>query len=386
VARILYVEANEDGTVGGSHKILYDLVVRLSSEYEPVVLFYEDNIWAERLRERGVEVVTWDEERGAERRGLKEGGKISTATTLVTGAARRRTFIRSNRIDMVHLNNSPFVGHDDWLPAARLAGVPCVVYCMGDLRYESNAIRRFASRTYDAYFPLSRLVLEAFAYNGIAREKMYLAYPGVDLEEADSRVFRPADDVRSEFGLRPDQLLVTMVGNVRRWKGQLVVVEGLAGLSAEDRARIHVLFVGEEGGHAEYVKELQEAIARHDLGGVVEFTGRREDVPDILEASDIAIHASIQPEPFGLVVQEAMLHGCATVAADQGGPVEMLTPESGRMFDAADPPQLTRHLQDLIRDELLRSRLSEAARIQARTFDVHRHVEIIEQQYRRLLN
>ena len=44
--RILYVEACEDGTVGGSHQALFDLVRQLDRcRYEPVVLFYEKNRW-----------------------------------------------------------------------------------------------------------------------------------------------------------------------------------------------------------------------------------------------------------------------------------------------------------------------------------------------------
>jgi hypothetical protein len=56
--RILYIEANEDGTVGGSHRVLFDLVCNLDrTQYEPVVLFYQDNAYASRLRALGVDVV-----------------------------------------------------------------------------------------------------------------------------------------------------------------------------------------------------------------------------------------------------------------------------------------------------------------------------------------
>lgn len=384
--RILYVESNEDGTVGGSHKILFDLVTRLSSAYRPTVLFYQDNVWADRLKERGIDVRTWDEYCRQERKGLQEGGKVMTALTLARSIRHRRSFLRDEEFDLVHLNNSPFVGYDDWLPASRLAGVPCTTYVMGGLTPPKDSLQAFGIRQFDAYFSLSQLMSNFLAESGIDPEKVLLTYPGLDLEEIERQEFRPAQEVRNEFGLRPDQLLLVMVGNIRDWKGQHVVVEALAGLTPEERRGIRLLFVGDTNAEsAAYEARLHEAIRKHQLESTVLFTGRRDDVPDLLEAADIAVHSSVEPEPFGLVVQEAMVHGCATVAADEGGPVEMITEDSGLTFSPSEPAQLTRALQHLIHDEDLRIRLAEGARIRARFFDQNRHVSIIEGHYRELL-
>jgi len=384
--RVLYVESNEDGTVGGSHKILFDLVTRLSSRIRPTVLFYQDNVWADRLKERGIDVRTWDEHRKLERQGLREGGKVMTALTLAGSIRSRRAFLRSEEFDLVHLNNSPFVGYDDWLPASRLAGIPCTTYVMGGLVPPKDSLQGFGIRQFDAYFSLSRLMERFLVDHGIDPGKIILTYPGLDLTEIGSREFRPAGGVRSEFGLGEDQLLVVMVGNIRHWKGQHVVVEALGGLDVEERKRIRLLFVGDTNAEsAPYEARLHEAIRRHGLERTAVFTGRRDDVPDLLEAADIAVHSSVEPEPFGLVVQEAMVHGCATVAADEGGPVEMITKESGLTFSPSEPAQLTEALRKLIRDPDLRTRLAEGARRRVRFFDQTDHVSIIEREYDSLL-
>lgn len=384
--RVLYVESNEDGTVGGSHKILFDLVTRVSADFQPVVLFYQENVFADRLRSRQVETVVWDEFRQAERESLRSGTKLSTAVALGRAVMTRRRFLLDSGIDLVHLANAPSVGLDDWLPASKLAKVPCVAYGMGDIRKRSNPIVRAALQSYDAYFPLSRFVEDSFIQNDIDPSLITLTYPGVDFDEIESRVYRNALDVRGEFELADDQLLVAMVGNVRTWKGQDVVLRALGGLERSELRLIKVLFVGDRGQHdAAYQRRLDALIHTHGLESAVEFTGRREDVPDLLEAADIAVHASVQPEPFGLVVQEAMAHGCATVAANKGGPVEMMKSGSGFMFDADEPSELTHHLRRLIKDSDLRTRVSENARRQARTFDVYDHVSLIESRYREIL-
>lgn len=286
----------------------------------------------------------------------------------------------------MHLNNSPVTGYDDWLPAARLARVPCVVYGMGPVHRISNPMRRSLVRGFDAYFPVSRLVRGGLERNGIDPDRVVINHPGVDVEHAKARAYRSRADVRSEFGLRHDQILAVMVGNVRKWKGQHVVTEALARLTPDERRRLKLLMIGEGGGDDRtYEQELEGAVDRYGLSDVVAFTGRREDVPDLLEAADIAIHASIVPEPFGLVVQEAMLHGCATIAANQGGPAEMMTDESGLLFVTDVPEELTRHLRTLMNDDEARARLSHAARAQATTLDVRDHVARIERRYARLL-
>ncbi|MBT8337952.1 MAG: glycosyltransferase family 4 protein [Gemmatimonadetes bacterium] len=384
--RILFVELNEDGTVGGSHGILFDLVTRLPSDFEPVVLFYEDNPWVGRLRGEGIEVHVWDARRREESASLA-GSRWNTAKAMGGLIAYRRAFIRDADIDMVHLNNSPFQGWDDWLLAARWAGVPCVVYAMGDAHREPSAVKRWFMRQFDRVFPLSRLVMHSLIDNEIPAERMVLTYPGLDLEALSVRPYRPRDEVRDELGVEPGQVLAVMVGNVRRWKGQHVVVEGVGGLSSEQRARLVLLLVGDIGPlHGDYADELRARIAELGIGDTVRFTGRREDVPDLLEAADVAIHASIMPEPFGLVVLEGLTHGCAVVAAGAGGPVEMIDEKAGLLYDPAKPAELTERLARLLDDPEGRARLGAAARVRARDFDIRDHVRLIVETYRELLD
>ena len=52
--RVLLVEVNEDGTAGGSYQCLFDIARSLDPrQFTPVVLFYENNRFAERLKAWG---------------------------------------------------------------------------------------------------------------------------------------------------------------------------------------------------------------------------------------------------------------------------------------------------------------------------------------------
>lgn len=384
--RILYVELNEDGTVGGSHRIQADLVTRLPPDLHPVVLYYEDNPWARRLAEQGIEVHVWDDVRRAEIEAMARGGKWGTARALADMVRTRRRFLRREKIDLVHLNNSPFQGRDDWLPASRWAGVPCATYSMGDARPEPGAFRRWLMRQFDLILPLSRLVEDSLVANGVPRDRLVLAYPGLDLRAIEARSFRTSAEVRREFGITGTEVLGVMVGNLRHWKGQHVVVEAVGKLTPERRKGFTLLFVGDIGPtHSAYADSVRERIGSLGLDETIRLVGHRDDVPDLLEAADIAVHASVIPEPFGLVVLEGMIHGCAMVAGNAGGPVEMITPASGLLYDTARPEELTHHLDRLLSDADARVAYQARARERARAFDVEEHVRIVVEAYRPLL-
>jgi glycosyltransferase involved in cell wall biosynthesis len=70
------------------------------------------------------------------------------------------------------------------------------------------------------------------------------------------------------------------------------------------------------------------------------------------------VHASTSPEPFGLVVAEAMAAGCAVVVSDDGGVRELVQPEYDALtYRACDQASLSVQLERLIVDAPLRRRL-----------------------------
>lgn len=384
-ARILYVEANEDGTVGGSHRGLVDLVTGLDrARFEPVVLFYQSNRHVDALRTQGIEVHTWDEVCQAERR-VRLAGGVSKYRDVIGAVLRRAAVLREWRITLVHMNNSPLVGFDDWLPAAVLRRIPCITFAMGDAQIGS-AVHRFMARRFDHVVTISRYMHEAMLAVGIPESRLTLAHLGVDVAALRAAVHTPRDAMREALGVATDEVFVVMVANIRDWKGQHVLVDALDQMPAAVRNHLQVRFVGAESLiDAEYRSGLDARIAAAGLGSRVRFIGPRDDVPAIYAAADIAVHSSTRPEPFGLVVPEAMAQGTPVIASRFGGPGEVITPDCGRTFDPARPAELAEHLTLLAGDASLRRRLGHAASQRVTEFSVRAMVERIEGVYDRLL-
>lgn len=98
----------------------------------------------------------------------------------------------------------------------------------------------------------------------------------------------------------------------------------------------------------------------------VAFTGFVERTAPVLRALDIVVHASTQPEPFGLAIAEAMACGCAVVVSDAGGAAEIIEPGHDALtHPPGDAAALGGVLRRLVTDASLRDRLGVAARASA---------------------
>lgn len=220
---------------------------------------------------------------------------------------------------------------------------------------------------------------------GIPRERIVLVHDGIDAGALRARATRSPGAVRQSLGVPEGRVLVLMVGHLRSWKGQDVVLRALSAMEPAVRRRLFMAFAGPTP-HSErgYQERLLRMVAELDLKTEVAFLGERTDVPDLMNAADIVLHASTIPEPFGLVVLEGLALGKSVVASRLGGPAEILSEETGHTFDPSDPKGLGAILTRLI--EQPEARIAPAlARARADAFPLSRTVHGIQAVYGSLL-
>ena len=369
--RVLLVEQNKDGTAGGSYQSLYDIARSLDrSRYTPEVLFYSTNRFVDRLTDLGVPVHIWQ--------GPVRSNRLAN---VLGGVSDRVALLRKLGVDIVHLNNAPAAGADNWLPAARIRRIPCITHARTVVRPGHTAIHRRLHRRYDLVLGDSRHVAEAvIAVTGIARDRVRVVYEGVDADAFRDSVRRPAAEVRQQFGVRPDDVLIVMAGHLRPWKGQHVLVDALSRVT--NRGHLKAIFVGgTPAGHTDYVEQLQATATATGIADIISFVGECNDVADFMNAADIVVHASTDPEPFGIVVVEGMALGKAVLASALGGPLEIITPGTGLLFDPAHPEQLAAAIDRVAADANFRGELGRAARERADVFSVRALVSGTEAAY-----
>ena len=142
----------------------------------------------------------------------------------------------------------------------------------------------------------------------------------------------PTVDLDRLAGLAPPTTAVVRVGLVAtmaRSKGHEVFFQALARIPAALPIRAYV--VGGPSDRADAgqysLDELRERAARAGVAARVGFTGFVDEPAAAMRALDVVVHASTAPEPFGLVVAEAMACGRPVVLSAASGIADYLVPE-----------------------------------------------------------
>jgi glycosyltransferase involved in cell wall biosynthesis len=373
----LFVEASTGGVVGGSLSGLHHLIRGMDRERFRIgmVLYERKGIEAElermgvgvhHVRRRRLEkehaLLRYDgyhkaKSVGAIRSGLTAGRHAARLSVeeIPTALALARIY-RRERADVVHLGNG-LRANFDGIIAGVLTRTPIICHIKGFEKY--GARERWASRRTDVVVCMTHAILDYCRERGVNPPDARVVYDGVD--ESWLKVERPAHDVRVELGIPNGSPCLGILGNIQEWKGQHVLVEAMAAV-ARQHPKVRCLIVG--GVHRageRYAAELRARCAALGLGDSVSFVGFRDDVPDVINALDVVVHASVRPEPFGRVILEGMLMAKPVVATNAGGVPELI--EHGRtgfLVPPGDVGAMAACLSDVV------ARRDEAAAIGAR--------------------
>lgn len=385
--RVLYVEGNVDGTIGGSYFSLFFLVSALDRRrYEPLVVFAADNSLRPRFEERNVRTLVRPPARPVVMRapGLSLIAKaLNFATGVVLEPVRLAALLRRQRIALVHLNNS-IVRNHSWMIAARLAGIPCITHERGINPQFKPRDRRLA-QSLRAIVCISSAVRDNFVRLGLGRLPLTTIHNGLDPDEM--RVTRSADEVRRELGVGPSARIVGIVGNVKPWKGQEVVIRAIAELREEFPDLVCLLIGDTSPDDAVYRVKIQNVIEEHGLVGRVLVTGYRTDVANYVNALETQIHASVAPEPFGRVLLEAMSLRKPLIASSGGAVPEIVVDgATGFLFEPGDHHALAGRLRTLLSNPSLAAEFGRRGRERLEAeFSITHNVRETQRLYDRIL-
>lgn len=397
-ATILYCENNVDGTVGGSYySLLYLLRGLDQTRFSPVAVFYTDHSLLPAYQQAGIDTLVWPR-----RRAFTFGSRLPRAirwcrppvlamrkgmnflATFLLPALSRAWFLRRRRVSLVHLNNSVLYNHD-WMLAARLAGVRCLTHERGINERYSRAARYFGRRL-DAVICISDAVRDNMRTRGADFGNLVTIHNGLDPMMMRQRVH--ADDLRRQLGLAPDAPVVVMTGNIKAWKGQDTLIRAMDVVRRSCPEARCVLVGDTSPSDREYEATLKELVASLGLGTHVLFAGFQPHVADFFLMSDVVVHASVLPEPFGRVILEAMACRKPVVGARAGAVPEIVDEGvTGLTFPPGDSAGLAQAILQVIQQPEWAARLGASGYERlVREFHIARNVEATERLYGTLLH
>ena len=139
--------------------------------------------------------------------------------------------------------------------------------------------------------------------------------------------------IRRELGIAPEKLVVVSTGRITKEKGYHVLCDAI---KLVDHPEIEFIIAGE----GEYLGNFKKEIAQVKHTSKVHFLGYREDIEDILIASDVFTICTLH-ETLCISLLEACKNGLPAIASCVGGIPEIIVDgENGFLVESNCPEQV----------------------------------------------
>ncbi len=306
----------------------------------------------------------------------------------LAGLIRLTRFLRRESYEIVHTHTSKggFVGR----LAAWLAGVPIVVHTMHGFaiheqspawaRITYSALERLASRWCHRLVSVSEFHRRWALELSICSQAQIQAIPNGITPVAPRDHFEPAG-LRGQLGAGEGDVLILSPGRLAAGKGIEYLIEAAAMLP-RGGPKYRVVIAGD--GPARL--GLERLANDRGVSDLVTFLGFRDDVSELLAASDLVVLPSLR-EGLSISLLEAMAAGKPIIASSIGSHREVASQAAmALLVPPADAASLATAIQRSARDPGLMSLLGKRARtlFEAR-YTEDRMLNAYRQLYLRLL-
>ena len=387
------VFVNPVGVIGGGERVLLTIMAALrtaSPSQELHLILGTDGPLVESAQRLGVQVKVLKLPDQASQLGdsaLKGNSRVTAvlmvlfqiATTLPAIAQYlvefRRT-IREIDPDLIHSNG---IKTHLLTSLAGIKGIP-IVWHIHDfygsrpliarvLRLMSDkaaiAIAISSAVAQDAKATLPNLPVEVI-YNAV--DVNYFSPALVNLEVGKSEDASNSSIQNPKSKIQNREIRVGLVATFARWKGHEVFLDAAAQI-IRDHPDLNIRFyivggaIYKTKGSQFSEQELQERASVLEIEDKVIFMGFQQNIADVYRMLDIVVHASTQPEPFGLAIVEAMACGKPVIVSQAGGAAELFTDKYDAVgVEPGNAKSLALAIAFLIDNPTQRQLLSENAR------------------------
>jgi glycosyltransferase involved in cell wall biosynthesis len=341
---VTVVEVLATGGIGGAQQHVLSLASRLDPErFRPLVVSLSDGPAVGRIERAGVPV-----------RVLAERDDDAAIAALAAMFAELAPAVVHD-----HMYRAEVVGTRAALRTLAMGlPRPFIVSTVHSSRVRSATDRGLVARLtpdMDRLIAVSRSIEQKIAREGRRGAPVELIPNGVDLERYETQA--PSRTLHEDFGLPAGVPLVGVVARLEPEKGHPTLLDAWP-LVVREAPDARLLIVGEGSRH----EALEEQARRLDVLDTVVFTGRRDDVPAVIAALDVALLPSYR-EAQGVSLLEAMALARPIVASRVGGIPEFVEDGvTGLLVEPRDPSALAGAIVRVLRDHALAGALGRNGR------------------------
>ena len=366
VMKILYV--THSPIIGGAETSLLSHIRTIDKEKFDITLVCSDVLYEKASEIKGIEVITMQFY-------LLHGFSPLRLFNYFKMVKRLVNIVRTKHIDIIHSNSvkAHYI--------TTLVSFITHVYLVWWIR--DDTMSKFI-------FKLSRRIPKSIVFVSYYLSYLYPKYPNtVVIHNGTPAPKHLMNEQEKETMKRlhgaGNKAVILCVERLVVWKGVQILLEALANVQYDYTC----LIVGSGKNQRDDCEfDLIKQTAELGLTEKVQFLGWRDSVENYYQISDILIHPALKPEPFGLVVIEAMTHGIPVIATNVGGPVEtILDGETGFLVPAGDTAALTEKINLILGNRQLAEVIGRNAKeIAMQTYIQEIETKKIEELYTKLIS
>jgi glycosyltransferase involved in cell wall biosynthesis len=340
--RIRVVQILATGTNGGAQESLYSLVTRMDhSRYDVSIVSLSAGPSVRKLERAGFPVTVIDEPSDQRAIGVLADHLDAACPDVIHN----------------HMFRAETIGTRAALVLSeRGCRRPYVVSTIHSSRVRSEEDRRHLrdlTPHMDQLIAVSRAIEHKLLDEERITAPVRLIYNGVDLSRYDYQ--EVCCTLPDDYGIEPGSQIVGVVARLEAEKGHQTLLDAWP-LVLQQVPGAYLLIVGEGSQRDALERQVRNLKVAHR----VVFTGRRDDVPAVTAALDVAVLPSYR-EAQGLSILEAMALARPVVASHIGGIPEMITDGvTGLLVPARDPIALAGAIARLLRDHSYADTLARA--------------------------
>lgn len=351
---ILFVHSSNE--LYGSDKVLLELVCGLDRKhFEPIVILPSDIQYEGKLGEalKKAGITYYEIKMGVLRRHyFSILGLIRYFFFLVNGIIKINVLVRRHHICLIHSNTIAVWGG---AIVARIHGISHIWHVheiMERPKWLGRLLYSLICANSTQVIAISKAVANHICKHG-QPTNIQVIYNGIDCD-----VFSPyinGQQFKKQWHVSENTVIFGLVGRISHWKGQELFLDAAA-KTIEVYSSIHFVLIGDPIPGEEWrLIKLQTQINNLCLTEKVTLMPFHEAVPKIMRALDVLVLPSTLPEPFGLVLLEAMACERCVIATSHGGPLEIVVHnKTGLLIPPNNSSALSAAMVSLATDSNLR--------------------------------